>query len=358
VSRALLLIKSLDPGGAQRLLVDSARCSEGPIDYEVGYVLSGRDGLVPELERAGVGATCLAGRHPTSWLLKLHAHVSTNAIDLVHAHSPLPAVGARIVLRRTLPLVYTEHNVWTSYHPLTRWANALTFGRDDHVFAVSDAVRTSMGNGHKRRRVETLRHGLGAPLAPPAGNLRRELSIPAEAPIVCTVAEFRPEKGHRTLLEAADQVRFAMPDVRFVLIGDGPLQDAVRAYAQTLGLNGTVVFAGRRRDAAQVVGESDVFALPSLREGLPIAALEAMAQARAVVVTDAGGLPELVRNGRDGFVVKAGDSSALARAITDILRDPARRERLGKAAAERAAEFDLRRAVDRIEQVYGELLSR
>lgn len=358
MSRVLLLIKSLDRGGAQRLLVDTVRCSGRSIDYEVGYVLSGRDELVPEIERAAVRVTCLAGRRPASWLPELRAHVSANSIDLVHAHSPLAAVGARVALPKTVPQVYTEHNVWKAYHPLTRWANALTYGRNDHVFAVSDAVRASITRGGKRPQVETLRHGLRERPPRPAGNLRRELRIPAGVPIVCTVAEFRPEKGQRTLIEAATRVRVAVPGVRFVLIGDGPLEDAVRAYARTLDLNGTAVFAGHREDAAQAVGECDVFVLPSLREGLPVAALEAMAQARAVVVTDAGGLPELVRNGQDGLVVKAGDSSALARAITDVLRDATLRERLGKAAAARAAEFDLRRGVDRIEQVYGGLLSR
>jgi glycosyltransferase involved in cell wall biosynthesis len=276
----------------------------------------------------------------------------------VHAHSPLAAVGARLALPRTLPLVYTEHNMWSAYHPLTRWANALTFGRNDYVFAVSDAVRASINNGRKRAQVEVLHHGLREAPAPPAGNLRRDLHIPADAPIVCTVAEFRPEKGHRILLDAADQVRATVPDVRFVMIGDGPLEDAIRGHATRLGLNGTAVFAGRRGDAAQAVGECDVFVLPSLQEGLPVAALEAMAQARAVVVTDAGGLSELVRDGHDGLVVKGGDSAAMARAIIAVLRDPELRERLGKAAVDRAGGFDPRLAGRRVEQVYEQLLNR
>jgi glycosyltransferase involved in cell wall biosynthesis len=345
VSRVLLMIKSLDPGGAQRLLVDGLKCAGGHFDYEVAYVLGGRDALVPELEAMGTPVICLDGAS------RLREHVRANAIDLVHVHSPLPAVQARLALPRKIPLVYTEHSPWRAYHPLTRWANRLTYARNDHVFAVAEAVRRSIRLAplQKTPPIETLYHGLvGPPTAGPTGRLRRELNIPADAPLVCTVAEFRPEKGHRLLIRAAKEVHRALPDTRFVLIGEGSEEPKVRSEA-----NGSAIFAGRRSDAAQVVGECDAFVLPSLCEGLPIALLEAMAQRRPVVVTDAGGMPEVVRDGQDGVVVPAGDAPALARAVIEVLQNPGR---LGAAAAQRAASFDLRRAVTRIEQVYEQLL--
>jgi glycosyltransferase involved in cell wall biosynthesis len=359
MSRVLLLVKSLDHGGAQRLLADCVKA--GAFDYEVAYLLPARNALVPELEATGTRVTCLETRRAQPWPLRLRAHARKSAIDLVHAHSPYAAVGARLALPRGMPLVYTEHNVWPAYHPATRWANRLTFARNDHVFAVSDAVRASIRSPPQRAAkpmppIETLHHGLRHRPSAKTASLRGELGLTAETPLVCTVAEFRAEKGHQHLLQAAAEVQRSAPEVRFALIGDGPREPAMRRCAAELNLSGTAIFAGRRDDAANAVRECDVFVLPSLQEGLPLALLEAMAQARPVVVTDAGGLTEVIRNAEDGLVVPAGDPPALAQAILQLLRDDGLRERLGRAAAERAATFDLSKAVSRIEAVYEDLL--
>ena len=113
--------------------------------------------------------------------------------------------------------------------------------------------------------------------------------------------------------------------------------------------------AGGRADAPALHAAFDVFALPSLHEGLPLAPQEAMASGVPVVVTDAGGLPELVEHGRDGLVVPRGDPPALASGITRLLRDPELRDRLGRAGRRRAESLDVRHAVRRLEEVYEEL---
>jgi glycosyltransferase involved in cell wall biosynthesis len=147
-----------------------------------------------------------------------------------------------------------------------------------------------------------------------------------------------------------------VPDARFVLVGAGPLEDELRRQAHELGLDGTVVFAGQRDDAVRVAAAFDVFVLSSLYEGLSVALIEAMALAKPVVVTDAGGLAEAVEHAKSGLVVPVGDEAALADAVVMLLGDPALRVELGQAAQRRAAGFDIRRAVDRVEQVYEQLL--
>ena len=104
------------------------------------------------------------------------------------------------------------------------------------------------------------------------------------------------------------------------------------------------------------MGAFDVFVLSSRHEGLPISLLEAMAVGRPVVATRAGGIPEVLTDGRDGLVVPSGDPMALADAVLRLLRDAALRERLGLAARRRAADFDIRAAVRRQEEVYEGLL--
>ncbi len=358
MKRVLILIKGLGAGGAERLLVTAAAFADRErFEYSVAYLAAGEDALRPELETAGLDVTCLDGARGAGWLRRLRALAASDRIDLVHAHSPYVAAGARLVLPRRLPFVYTEHDVWAGYRRATALINAATYGRNDHVFAVSDRVRASI-----RRRgpaVETLYQGHDPRASDRAdrGAMRAELGVEGDGPVIGTVANFRREKGHEHLLAAAATVGAKVPDARFVLVGTGPLESRVRARASELGLNGTVVFASPRHDAATVAAAFDVFALASLHEGLPIALLEAMALGSPVVVTDAGGTSEAVTDREHGLLVAPGDPAALAGGIVELLEDRELAGRLGEAARVRAAEFDMRRTVARMEEVYGELLA-
>ena len=361
MKRILLVVKGLGLGGTERLIASAARSSDGSLFvYEVAYLLPHKDALVPDLEDADIKVHLL-GSGP-SWIRRLRALTDDRKVDLVHLHSPVLA-GARVALPRRLPIVYTEHNVWARYRPATRWANAVTYGRNRHVFAVSDQVLASIRSswlGRRCRSIETLHHGLAAGFERQwerGGDVRGELGIAGGSPLVVSVANFKPFKGHEHLLRAAAIVRRDAPDVRFVLVGVGPGEPEMRRLADDLGLNGSVVFAGFRDDAPRLTASADVFVLPSEHEGLPIALLEAMALGRAVVATDVDGIPEAVRDGVDAVLVGPRDPDALASAIVSLLEDPALRERLGASARARAARFDMRDAVRRMEEVYEELLS-
>lgn len=367
MNRVLLLIKGLGRGGAEQLLASSAPyLDRDRFDYEVAYLLPWKDALAGELEARGLPVHCLQGGRGLGWAGRLRGLARRRGIDLVHSHSPLAAVGARRALGRRMRHVYTEHNVWSRYHRATYWANAATFPRSQHVFAVSDHVRESIRYpGPLRFRpmppVETLHYGLdpaamerwrGAP-----DGVRAELGIPADAPMAVTVANFKLHKGHEFLLEAARRVRRLVPGVRFVLVGTGALQEDLQRRARQLGLEESVVFAGFREDAPRVAAAGDVFVLPSLYEGLSIALVEAMALGRPSVVTAVGGQPEVIEDGVHGLLVQPRDPSSLARAVATLLLDRACRDRMGRAALRRAAAFDIRTAVRRTEAVYGGVLA-
>jgi glycosyltransferase involved in cell wall biosynthesis len=366
MKRILLLIKGLDRGGAEQIVATAApHLDSSRFDYQVAYLLPERRALVGQLEGAGVPVACLNGGRGLGWVGRLRDLVAEQRIDLVHAHSPVPAIFARLALRGTR-IVYTEHNVWQRYHRATYWANLLTYFRNDRVFAVSDEVRRSIRYPRAVRflptpTVETLYHGIDeaavARWRSPDG-LRAEFGIAEDAPLVGTVANFKVHKGHHRLLLAALKVREAMPDARFVLVGRGPLEADIRRQADELGLNGTVLITGFREDALRFTAACDVFALPSEHEGLPIALLEAMALGKPTAATRAGGIPEVVEDGREGLLVEStSDPSALAGVILTLLGDPQLRARMGRAAQIRARHFDIRKAVHRMEQVYQELLA-
>lgn len=363
MSRILVVIKGLGRGGAEQLLVNAAAVRDPMLhDYMVAYVLPHKSALVGELEALGIPVVCL-GASSRAWPLELRHLVRGQGIDLVHVHSPVPAVAGRVTLPRRLPIVYTEHNVWTRYSRLTRWANAATYGRNTHVFAVSDEVRRSIRPlrfAQPASPPETLYHGpssgLGALSVAPDG-VRAEFGIPHDAPLVGTIANLKSHKGYPHLLDAAVLVRAEIPNVHFLIVGTGPLEDDLRRRIRELDLVDTVTMTGFREDATRLAASFDVFAMASLQEGLSIALLEAMALGRPPIVTRVGGLPEVVRDEQDGLLVPPGDPVALGSAIVRVLDDSQLRARLAAAARDRSTAFDIRLAVRRMEAVYAELLS-
>lgn len=367
MNRILHLIKGLARGGAEQLLLSQAPyVDRSRFKYEVAYLLPDHDALVADLEAAGLPVTCLNGARGVRWIGRLRHLVHERGIDLIHDHSPYSAIGTRLGLkRRSGPrLVYTEHNVWESYHRATYWGNLLTYPRSDHVFAVSDHVRASVRYPGALRflpmpSVETLHHGLDLAAVSrwdSSDGVRGEFGIPEDAPLVGTVANFRASKGHNILLDAAVRVRAVLPKVRFVLVGYGPLESDIRRRVRDLGLQETVVFTGARKDAPRLAGAFDVFALSSIYEGLAIALIEAMALGKPAVVTRVGGLTEVVDHGKQALVVDPGSPKALADAIIALLQDADLRHRMGDAGRLRALEFDIRKAVRRHEEIYAELL--
>jgi glycosyltransferase involved in cell wall biosynthesis len=358
----LLLYKALGRGGAEQLLLNAAPYLDTTeFHYQVAFIFSQHDDFVSELRDAGLPVQCL-GRERAAWMGRLRTLVRQQKPKVVHTHSPYMAVGTRLLLKRPRGprLIHTEHNVWESYHPMTRRGNLLTFPLNDHVFAVSEHVRDSIRYPTFLRflpmpPLEALYHGLDLASmngSEPTDGVRQSLGIPKHVPVIGNVANFKSQKGHRYLLEAAVRIRQSFPEARFVLVGFGPLEQTLRRQVRQLGLEGNVIFTGSRSDVPRLTASFDVFALPSLYEGLSIALVEALAVGTPAVVARSGGVTEVVTHGVNGIVVPPRDSVALADAIVSVLADPSLRQRLVKAGRKRAEDFDIREAVRRIEEVY------
>jgi glycosyltransferase involved in cell wall biosynthesis len=195
----------------------------------------------------------------------------------------------------------------------------------------------------------------GVPVVPPR-------AAPAPVPTVAFAGRLAPEKGLDVLLEAFRRVRERLPAARLVIAGDGPERDAVALKVAALGLDGGVERLGHRPRAEldARLGSAWVQVVPSLwEEPFGLVAAEAMMRAVAVVASDAGGLAEIVEDGRTGRLVRRGDPGALADALLDILSDRELAVRMGRAGRERAlAHFDEARYVDRFVEIYEELLTR
>jgi glycosyltransferase involved in cell wall biosynthesis len=186
----------------------------------------------------------------------------------------------------------------------------------------------------------------------------QEVAPATDSPTLLTVGRLTASKGHRVLLPAMREVVRRMPSARLLVCGRGEEEAALRRQAHALGLGDRVEFLGFAPDVRRVLAQADVFVMPSLAEGLGVAVLEAMAMAKPVVASDAGGLPESVVHGETGLVVAAGDAGALGEALLDLLNDPEKARRMGKAGRGRAlSHYDRPRIVEHITALYERVLA-
>lgn len=365
--RVLWLAKGLGFGGSEQLLVSTvAHLDRSRFTVEVAYVLAWKDALVGALEDQDVPVHCLGGGHALDlrWVGRLRALVRTGDFDLVHTHTPYPAIAARLALPPGLAMVHTEHNVWDRYRRPTAWGNALTWGRNRRVIAVSEGVASSIRPPPfgPVPPVEVVVQGIdvaAASTGPVArAEARRLLDLGPDEPVVGTVGNLTPKKDQAMLLAAFAAVLAAHPSARLVLVGGGPLDQELRTHAARLGISDHVHFTGVRPDVLRLLPAFDVFALTSRFEGLPIALLEALASGLPCVATTAGGIPEVIEDGAQGFLVAPGDVEAMGARLAQLIEDPVLRAELGRAAAARGAGCDIEPAVRRLQDLYDEVLVR
>jgi glycosyltransferase involved in cell wall biosynthesis len=168
-----------------------------------------------------------------------------------------------------------------------------------------------------------------------------------------------PVKDYPTFLRAAQRVREAVPEARFIVVGDGPLKDETTALAKRLGLGTDVFFAGRCEQVADILAISDVCVLSSLAEGFSNSILEYMGASRPVVATNVGGAREAIIEGETGYLAQPGDYETIASRITELLRDPERARSMGRRGRQVVEEkFSPAAQLARTEQLYDRLLAR
>ncbi len=240
--------------------------------------------------------------------------------------------------------------------PPHRVANRCTLGLDDATIAVSEEVRSSMGQ--RQADVEVIVHGIDTRHVrrhlTERTAVRAELGIGDDDVLAVTVANLRRAKGYPTLIEAARLVADQEPSIHFVAAGQGPLEDELRARVTAAGLDARFRMLGYVPDAARLIAGADLLVLASDHEGLPLAVMEALALGVPVVATRVGGIPELVEDQVNGLLVPPGDPAALAAGIGALADTPTRR-RLAAGADARGAQVDGDAAVVRLDEIYAEL---
>ena len=233
----------------------------------------------------------------------------------------------------------------------------------DHFIAVS---QSNLGRGRALglfapERASVIRSGIELDRfrrATGGRDVRRRLGIPESAPLVVQIGNFKPQKAPLDFVRAAAAIAREVPEAWFVMVGDGALRPAAEELASDLEVADRMVFCGWWDDVPGLLAESRVSVLTSRHEGLPRAAVESLAAGVPVVATAVDGIPEVVRDGSNGFLVEAGDVAGIARRVCALLRDDELHARLSAAAAVGLEEFDIDRMVREQEELYRWLLGR
>lgn len=336
--RVLQLISSRGFFGAENVLVELASSlSSGGDTIFVGAFSNrhtGTDGSSEVLERAkahGLATELFecSGRIDLKTVRAVRAFVEKNRIDVVHSHGYKSNIYAYLACRkRGTRLVTTCHNWINANSKMSLYTRLDKFflKRFDSVVAVSDAVRDQLldvgvspgkvsviGNGVSQEKFRTV--------SADKKSVRAVLGLSSRAFVVGTVGRLSAEKGYDVLLEAAREVTGKRDDCFFLLIGDGPQRRELEEKARSLGIDGRIVFAGKRSDIPELLAAMDVFVMSSLTEGQPMALLEAMASGRPVVATTVGDVPKILKQGNAGLLVPPSDSKALAEGLLRVIED-------------------------------------
>lgn len=327
---------------------------------------------IPTRSKGYIGLLVSWGLAVIGWCAGQRLRGRHRRYSLIHVHcSELPwtylfAVAAKLLLSR--PLLLTTHcSAIATFHPETllgrllagpaRVFERLAVRKADAIVVLTERVRlayvelglTTLDRVHvvpDGVRLEDFR------LDDAPGEEAWETA--GETPVVLYCGRFAPEKGWEDYVAAAALLVRAGADARFVMCGDGNELERCRAKLRRLGIGGHVELRGHleRGEIARVMKQAAVVVIPSRHEEMGGTVLEAMAAGRPVVVTDVGGLPTVVGHGEAGLIVPPTDPPALAAAVRECLESPDLCTRLGKAGAERAAEYDLEAVTRRLLDVY------
>ena len=317
-------------------------------------------------------ASALALQLNAPWQLesvrRFVSYLRSEKIDVVHAHM-IRAAAIAVPLARLagVPVViHTCHGreAWRQAWLSRRyWLDRRITGWSDATIAVSESTREFLLkekhlDPEKVFVVRNGRHLNGfTPDLARRQSLRRELGIGPDEPVVGVFGRLEAQKGHRYLLEALPVVLAQVPAVKVLFVGEGSLRNELKGKVRSLGLDSSVHFLGYRRDWMNWMDLTDIVALPSLYEGMPLVPIEAAAMAKPVLATAVDGTCEVIVDGETGLLVPPAQAKPLAEALIRLLGDSEQQRLLGEAARRRAREvFSLEQQIRDTAALYQSLL--
>ncbi len=373
--RVLQLINSFYPAGSERQTVQLTRLLKESSRYQVHLASMWPEGLLlREIEELGLGEIP-AYRHKSFYdinaarqLARFVRYLRRNRIEIIHTHdfytNYFGMIAAWIA---RVPVRIASRRETTGFRtPMQERAEKIIQRMAHAVVVNAEAVRSQLVKGGvPPAKVITVYNGLDLGRVAPQFGRRETLemfNLPRQDELryITIVANMsHPIKDHPMFLRAARRVRSAVPEARFIMIGDGELSGQLQAMIAELELSKDVFMLGLCDRVAEVLAISDVCVLSSKSEGFSNVVLEYMAASRPAVVTDVGGAREAITDGQTGYLVESGDDQSMAERIIELLRDPALARDLGVRARKVVEEkFSCEARLEQTERLYHKLLSR
>lgn len=357
--RVGLAIETDSPGGAETMLLELARelQARGVEVFALGPAV-GDGWLRDRFGDLGIERESITFRGPLGLgsVSEIASIIARHRLDVLHSHEFMMAVlGALAAKREGCRHVITMHggDYYTRKYRrrlALRFATALS----SHTVAISDDFRDGMveflhlGPGS----IQLIHNGV-ASVVGSGGAVREELGVGPDEVLVLAVGSLYPVKGHEFLLRAMTALPASGCRVVTAIAGTGFEESRLRELATSLGINDVVQLLGYRSDIPDLLDAADVFVMPSLSEGLPMAMIEAMLAGKPIVASDVGGIPELLSTTDVGILVPPRDPEGLANALGRVISDPELRRRLGSAARARAqTHFTSSAMADRYLELY------
>ncbi|MCX8035660.1 MAG: glycosyltransferase [Candidatus Sumerlaeia bacterium] len=360
------LTSSGDMGGTERMTLELAARLDHNLFHPIVLCLVGGDTLVEECRRRGVEAEHLHCRHPLDWRAwRRYADIlRTRGVSLVHLYGLRANIPGRHLARRAkvgcVVAGIRSTDPWRRWYHV--WLDRWTARYVDVFVSNSEAGRQAAIRRERipGDRIKVIPNGVEMPPAVSfdAAALRRKFGLSEhDGPVLAVVANLGPEKRHRDLIDAVASLAADFPHMAVLCAGRDEMGGANQQYAAARGVEGQFRWLGRVDNVAEVFAAADFAVLPSRHEGMPASVLEAMAMGKAVIASDVGGIPEVIRHKENGLLVPPLQPAALADAIRILASDRALCERIGQAARRAVEEhFSMAGMVERIQDLYLEYL--
>jgi glycosyltransferase involved in cell wall biosynthesis len=364
--RILILSNRLCSGGAEMYAVTLANALVKTNTYVLLCSSGGNliSRLSKDVKHFEVKADARSFYKIFSCALDLRKILKDHQINIIHSNSVLNCLIAGIS-RFFMPvkIVHTAHS-WGDNKTFLSAMAVNIFA--DRVIAVSEATaKKYIEHGVARKKFHVIHNGVDLELFSKIDKeklqgLRQELNIPENTRVITTIARIEEErKGHKTLIDAASVVRKKFHDIVFLVTGNGPLVTSLKTMVSNYKLHDNIIFTGGRDDIPELLSLTDIFCLPSQWEGCPLVIAEAMACGVPVVASNVDGIPEMIEDGKTGYLIPAGESKMLAEKLIFLLENNEIICRMSEAATKKAKKtFSLDVMFKKTINIYNQVLDR
>ena len=350
--RILHLISSKGLYGAERVVIELSKGLKKikdcrPIIGVINNTYNSHVEMIDEANESQVESVVFpcSSQFDFKTILLIRKYVKANNIDLIHCHGYKSNFYGLFASGSGVRTISTNHNWLTSHWKLKIYCflDSLWMRYFNEIVAVSDEVKKDMMRYKvPRRKIHIIDNGIDPDrfdLTDSGEAVRREFDLDRSVNVIGIIGNLGYEKGHQYLLMAAKEIVEIEKAVKILIIGGGSLRTHLENETARLGLSNNVIFAGYRKDIPDIISALDIFVIPSVKEGLPMVLLEAMAAKKPVVASKVGAIPKVILDDSLGILVEPGNVSQLTQAILSLINDVDKAKQTGLNGYNRVKEF-------------------